>query len=383
MQDSTIRQILLKQPKVTSTGASSPTGALAGELKHSRIEEVVNYAGAVKTTGFRSHAGGIAGSVSDSVIRDSVNTGTVSTTGSASTGGIAGVADQTSSVSNNLNIGKITPKNKQDSPTGGIVGRLKGDSVANNNVNTGEINASNSGDSGGIAGVATAARVLHNLNTGKLASYYVQGAEFRGGGSVGGIAGEANSQTLVSKNLNTGSIYGKFNAYVGGISGQSVNAPVVENVNAGPVTSDGYLADIGGIAGMVRGGSIHDNLNAGAVINKGDTSQAGGISAKARWTWVYNNVNTGSVSATELESAAVADIYNTHAGNIKNNLDTFTKYRWVSVSSWSGYNTGVVRLSKTALKSGLHGLNSTLWNTGDATQLPMLRAVNTVSYTHL
>ncbi|WP_257281297.1 hypothetical protein [Endozoicomonas sp. ISHI1] len=387
LHNSTIQQILFKQPKVTSTGNTSPTGVLVGVLKGSRVEEVVNSAGAIQTGGFHSHAGGIAGSISDSVIRDSVNTGTVSTTGSASTGGIAGVVDQGSSVSNNLNIGRITPRNKQKSPTGGIVGGLKSNSVANNNVNAGEINVGNNGDSGGIAGIATAARVLHNLNTGKIATYYVDGADLWEGGSIGGITGEATSQTLISKNLNTGSISGKYRSQVGGITGQTVSAPIVQNVNAGSVTTDGGFAYTGGIAGEARRVVIRDNLNAGAIIGKGYRSPVGGISAAARSAEVYNNVNTGSVNATELVRVSGVVAYPYWRGLIAYNIDTFTKYHWFSTSNSTsnststfnryGYNSGVVRLSKSALKSGLNGLNSTLWNAGDATQLPMLKGVNT------
>ncbi|WP_257293004.1 hypothetical protein [Endozoicomonas sp. ONNA1] len=375
LRDSTIRQILLKQPEVISSGNTSPTGALVGALKDSRIEEVVNYAGAIRTGGYHSHAGGLAGSVSGSVIRNSVNTAAVFTTGSTSTGGIAGVADQSSSVSNNLNIGTITSRSLDNSPAGGIVGRLKGNGVANNNVNTGEVNAGHTEDSGGIVGKAGSARLLHNLNTGKIASDYLSVTSWKRAGSIGGIVGYTERQTLVSKNLNTGSTSGKHSTQVGGISGQSVNSSVVQNVNAGAVSSDGNLADIGGIAGVARGGSIHDNLNAGPVIGKGDDSRAGGMSSLARRASVYNNVNTGFINSTSHLSPAVANVY--EADLIENNLDTFTKYYRVSTVDFNGYNAGVVRVSESALKSGLNGLSSRLWNAGDTTELPMLRGINT------
>ncbi|WP_422413204.1 MULTISPECIES: hypothetical protein [unclassified Endozoicomonas] len=375
LQNSVIKQILLNQPKVTSSGTNSPSGALVGELKSSRIEEVVNYAGTIQTGGLHSHSGGIAGSISDSVIRDSVNTGTIFTTGSAISGGIAGLADQASSVSNDLNTGKIASRNLYSSPAGGIVGMLKRNSFANNNVNTGEVNAGHTEDSGGIAGQAIAASVLQNLNTGKIASDYLDGTSYRGGGNVGGIVGQASSHTRVSKNLNTGSISGKYYSKVGGITGQVINAPVVQNVNVGPVTTDGKYAYSGGIAGKARGTSIHDNLNAGAVIGKDYYSPVAGISGTAQRASVYNNVNTGLIKThyERNKSAAVATNYD--AARIQNNLDTYTKYH--PASEWSGYNTGVERISKADLKANLSGLSSELWNAGDATQLPMLKGVNT------
>ncbi|WP_448215596.1 hypothetical protein [Endozoicomonas sp. 2B-B] len=379
LENSTIRQILLNQPKVTSSGDASPTGALVGEMKQSRIEEVASSAGVIKTSGSGSHAGGIVGSVSDnSIIRDSLNTGTVITTGIACAGGITGLAEQASVISNNLNTGKITPRNLHDSPAGGIVGRLKISSLAYNNLNIGEVNVGHTENSGGIAGEAEAARVVQNLNTGKIASDYLDGTSQRGGGNVGGIVGEASSHSLVSNNLNTGSIYGKYGSHVGGITGRVVNTTAVQNVNVGPVTTEGKFAYAGGIAGKASGESIYDNLNAGSVVGRGRSGPVAGISGTARGANVYNNVNTGLIKTyyyDNRKSAAVANIRK--AGRIENNLDTFTKNRSVlTFVEWDGYNTGVVRVPRDVLKSNLSGLSSELWNSGDSSQLPMLKNIN-------
>ncbi len=381
LQNSTIRQILFKEPKVSTIGFTSPAGALVGELKGSRIEEVVNYAGIVRASGPGSHSGGLAGSVSDSVIHDSVNTGTVLTIRAASAGGIAGWADQTSSISNNLNTGKITSRILySSSPAGGIVGTLKNNSTANNNINTGEINVGYTEYSGGIAGQAEASEVLHNLNTGKVASDYLRSFCFccGEGGSSGGIVGHASGQTLVSKNLNTGSISTKYwRTYAGGIAGDVVKAPVAQNVNAGTVTTRGPQASAGGITGEAEGTSVKDNLNVGAITTKGVNGHIGAISGAATLSAsVCNNVNTGSVIAQRkfcYVSGAAARVWK--AGRIEHNLDTFTKYQWTSERG-SGRNKGVVRLSKSDLKSNLTGLNSTLWNAGNESQLPMLRGIN-------
>ncbi|WP_422136720.1 hypothetical protein [Endozoicomonas sp. ALD040] len=381
LQNSTIRQILFKEPKVSTVGFTSPAGALVGELKGSRIEEVVNYAGIVRASGPGSHSGGLAGSVSDSVIHDSVNTGTVLTIRAASAGGIAGWADQTSSISNNLNTGKITSRILySSSPAGGIVGTLKNNSTANNNINTGEINVGYTEYSGGIAGQAEASEVLHNLNTGKVASDYLRSFCFccGEGGSSGGIVGHASGQTLVSKNLNTGSISTKYwRTYAGGIAGDVVKAPVAQNVNAGTVTTQGPQASAGGITGEAEGSSVRDNLNVGAITTKGVSGHIGAISGAATLSaTVCNNVNTGSVEAQRnfsYVSGAAARVWK--AGRIEHNLDTFTKYQWTSERG-SGRNKGVVRLSKSDLKSNLTGLNSTLWNAGNESQLPMLRGIN-------
>ncbi|WP_257276335.1 hypothetical protein [Endozoicomonas sp. SESOKO4] len=378
LQNSTIRQILFKQPKVTSYGNTSPAGALVGMLKRSRIEEVVNYAGTIKTTGFRSHAGGIAGSVSDSVIHDSVNTGTVFTTGSASTGGIAGLGDQISSLSNDLNTGKIVSRNLHSSPAGGIVGTLKSDSIANNNLNTGEVNVGFTEYSGGVVGKAEAAKALYNLNTGKIASDYSR-AFCRLGGSSGGIVGHASRQSLVSKNLNTGSIFTRdWRTYGGGIAGDVVNTTVVQNVNAGTVTTHDFQSSAGGITGEAEGSGIRDNLNVGAIMTKDAGGHLGAITGAATLsTSVYNNVNTGSVEARDSHcyvSGVAGRVWK--AGAIEHNLDTFTKYQWTSERG-SGRNIGIIRLSKSTLKSNVTLLDSTLWNAGDASQLPMLKGINT------
>ncbi|WP_422139787.1 hypothetical protein [Endozoicomonas sp. ALC020] len=376
LQNSVIRQILIKRPKVRSSRFVSPTGALVGDLKGSIIEEVVNYAGTIKTTGYGSDAGGLAGSVSDSVIRDSVNTGTVTTIFGGSTGGIAGLANQTSSVSNNLNTGKIISGFWHSSPAGGIVGTLKNNSTANNNMNTGGVTVRYTENSGGIAGKAETARVLDNLNTGKMSINSRLVDAIKTGGK-GGIVGQASGQTMVSRNLNTGNIFSEYvPTHVGGIAGQVDESSVVENVNAGTVSAGG---SVGGIAGGTEGGIIRDNLNAGAIKLSDIGGYVGGIAGKASFysTSLYNNVNTGPVEAQEGSlylSGAVARIWMTD--RIENNLDTFTKNQSASLGD-DGRNTGIKRLSKTALKSDLSGLNSTLWNAGDATQLPMLKSVNT------
>ncbi|MCW7555120.1 hypothetical protein NX722_21335 [Endozoicomonas gorgoniicola] len=383
LQDSTIRQILLNQPEVTSSGKSSPAGALAGEMKRSRIEAIVSSAGTIKTTGFLSHAGGIAGKVSDnSIIRDSLNTGTVTTTGGASAGGIAGSADQKSSISNDLNTGRIVSRNLHSSPAGGIVGALKSNSVANNNMNTGEVNVGFTEHSGGIVGEAETARILYNLNTGKISSDHLipyHGDYGKEGGESGGIVGLTQKRTLVSKNLNTGSISTKdWRGHTGGITGQVNNASVSENVNAGTVTTEGWQAYSGGINGEAKGGSIHDNLNTGVIITKGTNGHVGGISGFAtRGASVYNNVNTGSVEAqgpSSSESPVVARVY--EAGRIVNNLNTFTEYKDDSDPA-NGQNMGVRTLSKSTLKSGLNGLSGTVWNAGEASQLPIPKGINT------
>ncbi|WOG27434.1 hypothetical protein [Endozoicomonas sp. 8E] len=369
LQKSTIRQVLLNRPTVASAGNTSPTGALAGELKDSRIEEVVNYAGTVKTKGFHSHGGGLAGSVADSVIHNSVNTGRVITTLGSNTGGIAGLADQASSVSNDLNTGRIISKLSYSLSTGGIVGTLKSRSVANNNMNTGKVITSHGEHAGGIAGEANAAKILNNLNTGRISG--------KRGGDRGGIVGRASSQTLVSKNLNAGNILTENErTHAGGIAGQAVNSPVVQNVNAGTVHIDGSGSFAGGIAGSIKGGSTHNNLNAGAITSKVGDDNRGGISGSADRAPVYDNVNTGSVETIGYRgytSGAVAKI--SEAGRIENNLDTFTKDLQVS-GPGNGRNIGITRLTKTVLKSNLSGLDSALWNAGDASQLPMLRGIN-------
>ncbi|WP_257292307.1 WD40 repeat domain-containing protein, partial [Endozoicomonas sp. ONNA1] len=378
LENSTIRQILLNRPRVTSTGNKSPTGALAGELKGSRVEEVFNFDGTIQTSGFHSHGGGIAGSVSDSIVHNSLNNGTVFITGSASKGGIAGLADQSSSISNNLNTGKISSRNSDYSPAGGIVGTLRSKSVANSNTNTGEVTVRHTESSGGIAGEAEAVRILHNLNTGRIASEYLNGTSRRAGRS-GGIVGKAFRQTLVSKNLNTGNIFSNYyDTHAGGIAGQVINAAVVQNVNVGTVTTRGQRGHAGGIAGQAEGGSTHDNLNAGAIITESMRADLGGISGAATLSAsVYNNVNTGSVKAQAAHSymsGAVGRVAG--EGRIEKNLDTFTKYQPTDGSD-DGRNTGIIRLSNSDLKSNLNGLNSTLWNAGDTSQLPMLRGINT------
>ncbi|WP_257252977.1 hypothetical protein, partial [Endozoicomonas sp. SESOKO3] len=288
------------------------------------------------------------------------------------------MADQSSTVSNDLNTGKIISGYGGLSSAGGIVGTLKSNSIANNNMNTGEVTVSHYEISGGIAGEAEAAQISRNLNTGKIDSDYLTGSRHREGGYSGGIVGK-NRQTLVSKNINTGSVSTVGFNIVGGIVGEVWDAPVIQNVNVGTVTNDGGYADAGGIAGKVSGGSIHDNLNAGAVTEKYDImAYVGGIAATARYSAsVYNNVNTGSVEAKSRYSHMSPAVGRPlDVRHIANNLGTFTRPEWPGYERQK-YNKGVVSLSKSALKSGLHGLSREFWNAGDATQLPILKGVNT------
>lgn len=63
------------------------------------------------------------------------------------------------------------------------------------------------------------------------------------------------------------------------------------------------------------------------------------------------------------------------AGRIEKNLDTFTKHP-SSNETADGRDSGIIRLSKGALKSDLNGLSGKLWNTGNSSQLPMLKGIN-------
>ncbi|MET4692252.1 hypothetical protein [Endozoicomonas lisbonensis] len=102
--DSQVRQIILRQPQVSSSGPSSPTGALVGELWRSRVEEIVNFNGTVTTTGDVSDTGGITGKARDnSVVRNTINTGSITAITKSNVAGISGSADQQSSVASNLN----------------------------------------------------------------------------------------------------------------------------------------------------------------------------------------------------------------------------------------------------------------------------------------
>ena len=165
-----------------------------GYTNGATIQHVSVTGNAIATTG--QYAGGIIG-VADgtSVITNCYNTGTVSSSSSSYPyyGGIVGYAAGNANVTNCYNTGTISSSSGY---AAGIVGYAAGNANIINCYNTGTVSSSigYASHSGGIVGCAATANITNCYNTGTVSSY----------GYSGGIVGRNNNGTVInSYYLNT------------------------------------------------------------------------------------------------------------------------------------------------------------------------------------
>ena len=267
-----IGNLTLLEPQVITTGANYPAGALAGSISGSTVANVINIRGEIRSNGEAKYTGGIVGEASrGSRIERATNTGTVSTSANyAVAGGVVGYQRSSSTtVSNSLNTGAVSTSGK-GADAGGVVGYQRSSSTVSNSLNTGPVSTSTSAtsaDAGGVVGSQGASTVSNSLNTGAVSS---SGAN--AGGVVGrqvysstvsnslntgpvstsgtftaagGVVGHQGDST-VSNSLNTGAVStnGRW-ANAGGVVGRQL----AYLLSKGTVSNSFYDSEQTGVSG--------------------------------------------------------------------------------------------------------------------------------------
>lgn len=277
-------------------------------------------------------AGGIVGNSSAGEIKQVYNESLVS--GTTNIGGIAGINQKDSSITDAVNATKIEAT---DDNVGGLIGDNYG--AVTNGRNNGEINGKD--NVGGLVGVNNGS-MLNTLNND--ASAKINGTE-----NVGGIAGINKQDGVIDINkqdlINRGSITGTTN--VGGITGN----------NEGTINGDGLTNEIelyitngakdaknfGGVAG-INSGKINGATNSGKLTVNNATN-VGGIVGENSGSLTGNIENTGSVDGTNSNSVGgiigknnkdFTEVTMKNGGNVIGNND---------VGGIIGENTGTISKS--------------------------------------
>lgn len=260
--------------------------------------------------------------VGDSIYQNTQNNGT---------GGICGNAAGYTEITNCTNSASITGRNN----TGGIVGRMANTALSatyiSNCSNEGNIGVASGGGTyfGGICGYYNTAgpmidcnntgNILGNAHSGGIvgciAGYnatnpaIITNCTNNGNveskvndGAAGGIAGLANTYSVINKCVTNGEITGLKN-YVGGVSGRSVSTAIdKENIieycaNSGIVNSKNASSSnyIGGICGSAERTIIRYNNNGANVIGASATSVGGIVGDSDENSTIEYNIATGTV----------------------------------------------------------------------------------------
>jgi len=253
--------------------------------------------------------GGILGTgVSDILIATSNNAGRIfgDPFGSVSTGfnigGIAGVIQTRSTISDSENEGTV----QGVAQVGGIIGSMLANS-AGDYVNI--LRCNNIGDvaaiaqrAGGIAGWVEYGVVQGSRNSGK-----VSGTE-----RVGGIVGYMRDAGYASDCSNDGNITGILQ--VGGIVGYAFHIRVFDCANRGLVRG---RDEVGGITGDSYFGSVSNSYNTALVTGTGEC--IGGITGFSNGSNILNNFNTGTVTGA-IKVGGITGYAN--AGSYANSFNT-------------------------------------------------------------
>lgn len=197
---------------------------------------------------------------------------------------------------------------------GGIAGR--GEGTISNSNNNGSVSASGDASVGGIAGAAghSGLKLKRITNDGAVSA---DGENYAGEASAGGIVGRAQGMLEMSEDatpvLNTGAIQASSGSksYAGGIVGRA-DGDVrfsASSTNEGDVTIDAPNG-AGSYAGALVGAILAEQanrsadvsfVNTGAVTNNGGTDvHTGGIAGllQSLWTWERSFTGTATVTAS-------------------------------------------------------------------------------------
>lgn len=262
--------------------AGSVTSTLKNENHSGAVAGMVygtiqNCTNKAAVTGY-SDIGGIAGRTwGGSVIDGCINEGTVTVNGTKFSGGIVGYMLDKSTVANCENKGSVSGI----SLVGGIAGYVGGNADAKSNTTV-------------LSG---------NVNNGT-----VKGTSYR----VGGIVGCSTSMVHIDSCTNNGSVSGAGNTTngeggVGGIAGAVYDTDITGCVNGEKAVITNSGTATGGIVGYINkdGVEITDCSNAAAIIEDG--AYVGGIAGYTAYDTVIEDCqNTGDITTAKNYVAGIA-----------------------------------------------------------------------------
>lgn len=224
--------------------------------------------------------------------------------GGKANGGIVGIADGTTVISNCSFTGTLlsSSTNRLNSCVGGIAGKVRKnaviDSCTSNIYFPGTANAPFAAYYGGIAG-DNQGTITKCESYGELVAVSDNYAVY-----LGGIAGSNEGEILGSTNnaVLSGSIADEAALlYIGGISGINNGGTIQRTVNTADISATGYNQApgyVGGITGFNSDGTVEVSKNNGEI--EGSLNYAGGVSgvnlSEQGISSVKDCLNTGSIN---------------------------------------------------------------------------------------
>ena len=279
----TIKNLTIKNSYIKGANCS---GGIVGALRTGTIENCHNINAVVNVDSIT--AGGVVGQLETKAINCS-NTGNVS--GNKQTGGVAGYASNSSTISSCYNTGNVSG----DKNTGGVAGYARISSTISNCYNTG--NVSGNEFTGGVAGYAS--------NSSTISSCYNTG-NVSGDNYTGGVAGYAGPSSIISSCYNTGDVTGNATeneSNIGGIAG--ITFGTIDNCyNTASIT--GNVGAVGGILGQIGVGTSGVSTDIKNCYNLGTISGNDFIGGIIGWTsetkalgTIENNYNAGEINGKD------------------------------------------------------------------------------------
>ena len=280
----TIKNLTIKNSYIKGANCS---GGIVGALRTGTIENCHNINAVVNVDSIT--AGGVVGQLETKAINCS-NTGNVS--GNKQTGGVAGYASNSSTISSCYNTGNVSG----DNYTGGVAGYAHNFSTISSCYNTGNVSGDNY-TGGVISGVYTSSNISNCYNIGTVTG---------NGKRIGGIVGNAGPSSIISSCYNTGDVTGNATeneSNIGGIAG--ITFGTIDNCyNTASITGNGGA--VGGILGQIGVGTSGVSTDIKNCYNLGTISGNDFIGGIIGWTsetkalgTIENNYNAGEIKGKD------------------------------------------------------------------------------------
>ncbi len=262
--------------------------------------------------------GGIGNSVGNVTITNCYNAGSV--IGSSSyTGGIIGSASSNATIINCYNTGIISGS----SYVGGVVGSGGSNTTIKNCYNTGAVTGSGSYVGGVVGRDYAGAAITNCYNTGAIS----------GSSSVGGVVGTAFG--TMTNSYNTGFVNG--DSYVGGVVGVAQSVTIANCYNAGTVI--GYNGEVGGVVGNAGSNTSITNCyyggncsNIGGINGEDIDDQAvydSNIATNAKTpSWYTNSSNWNATYPWDFSAVWVLD------SSVNDGFPSFKNINFVDITYW-------------------------------------------------
>ena len=286
----TIKNLTIKNSYIKGANCS---GGIVGALRTGTIENCHNINAVVNVDSIT--AGGVVGQLETKAINCS-NTGNVS--GNKQTGGVAGYASNSSTISSCYNTGNVSG----DNYTGGVAGYAGPSSIISSCYNTGDVTGNateNESNIGGIAGI-TFGTIDNCYNTASITGNV---------GAVGGILGQigvgtSGVSTDIKNCYNLGTISG--NDFIGGIIGWTSETKALgtieNNYNAGEIKGKDSVGGIIGrnsykfvVKNCYNKGTIEGKTQVGTIIGNQTSSNVTNLSRM----YYLNTINLSAIGNAE------------------------------------------------------------------------------------